>query len=198
MKKQEFLDELRGYLSGLPEQDREESLAFWGEMIDDRMEEGRTEEEAVADVGSVEEISAQIIAEVPLIKIAKETVKPKRRLKWWEILLLVLGAPIWLPLLAAAFVVLFSLFVVIGSMLIALWAVFGALAASAVGVLASVAFLIPSNVPSGIAMIGVALVCGGLSIFLFFGCQAATKGIMLLTKKMIWGMKKCFVGKERA
>ena len=101
-------------------------------------------------------------------------------------------------MLAAAFVVLFSLFVVIGSMLIALWAVFGALAASAVGVLASVAFLIPSNVPSGIAMIGVALVCGGLSIFLFFGCRAATKGIMLLTKKMIWGMKKCFVGKERA
>lgn len=198
MKKQEFLDELRGHLLGLPEQDREESLAFWGEMIDDRMEEGRTEEEAVADIGSVEEISAQIIAEVPLIKIAKETVKPKRRLRWWEILLLVLGAPVWLPLIVAAFAVLFALFVVIGSMLIVLWAVFGAIAACAVGLLASVAFLIQSNVPSGIAMIGVALVCGGLSIFLFFGCREATKGIMLLTKKMVLGMKKCFVGKERA
>ena len=56
MNKQEFLDRLRKGLSGLPQAEREERLLFYSEMIDDRMEEGLTEEEAVAALGSLEEI----------------------------------------------------------------------------------------------------------------------------------------------
>ena len=39
MTKQEFLAELRRGLSGLPQNDIEERLNFYSEMIDDRMEE---------------------------------------------------------------------------------------------------------------------------------------------------------------
>ena len=60
MRKQDFLSALKTSLLGLPKQDVEEHLNFYSEMIDDRMEEGRTEEEAVADIGSVEEIATQI------------------------------------------------------------------------------------------------------------------------------------------
>lgn len=42
MNKQEFLTELRAKLSGLPTYDVEERLSFYGEMIDDRTEEGVT------------------------------------------------------------------------------------------------------------------------------------------------------------
>lgn len=59
MNKQEFLAELQKGLSGLPQEDRDERLTFYGEMLDDRMEEGLSEEEAVAAVGSVEEIVRQ-------------------------------------------------------------------------------------------------------------------------------------------
>ena len=47
MQKQAFLDALRSQLAGLPEAEINERLNFYSEMIDDRMEEGLTEEEAV-------------------------------------------------------------------------------------------------------------------------------------------------------
>ena len=47
MRKQEFLTELRKGLSGLPQDDIEERLSFYSEMIDDQIEEGLAEEEAV-------------------------------------------------------------------------------------------------------------------------------------------------------
>ena len=52
MNKSEFLGALRKGLHGLPQDDIEERLAFYGEMIDDRTEEGLSEEEAVSAVGA--------------------------------------------------------------------------------------------------------------------------------------------------
>ena len=55
MNKQEFVERLRKGLSGLPQDDIEERLTFYSEMIDDRMEEGLSEEEAVGEIGSVDD-----------------------------------------------------------------------------------------------------------------------------------------------
>ena len=38
MNKQEFIDALRAALSGLPADDVEDRLSYYGEMIDDRIE----------------------------------------------------------------------------------------------------------------------------------------------------------------
>jgi len=65
MTKQEFLRELWNRLTELPQEDVEKSLDYYSEMIDDRVENGLTEEEAVADIGSAEEVAAQLIAELP-------------------------------------------------------------------------------------------------------------------------------------
>ena len=53
MTKQEFLLNLRKGLLGLPPQDIEERLAFYNEMIEDRIEDGLSEEEAVAEMGRI-------------------------------------------------------------------------------------------------------------------------------------------------
>ena len=53
MNKKEFLDELRVGLAGLPESDLEERLNFYEEMIDDRIDEGLTEEEAIEEANFV-------------------------------------------------------------------------------------------------------------------------------------------------
>ena len=90
MSKQEFLEQLRKGLSGLPQEDIEERVSFFNEMIEDRMDEGLTEEEAVMAAGPVEEIIEQTVADIPFAKIAKERIKPKRQLKTWEIVLLIL------------------------------------------------------------------------------------------------------------
>ena len=197
MNKQDFIASLRASLSGLPKQDVEDRLNFYSEMIDDRIEEGLTEQEAVLAIGSVTTVSSQIIADIPLSKIAKEKIKPKRGLRAWEILLLALGSPIWLSLLIAAFAVLFSLYVSIWSVIVSLWAVFASLVACAAGVIiAGIVFIVVGHALTGVCMIGAALVCAGLSIFSFFGCKAATKGLLWLTKKLALGIKKCFVKKE--
>ena len=111
MLKQEFLAQLRDALCGLPQCDIDERLTFYSEIIDDRMEDGLPEEEAVAAVGSVDEIFTQVVAEIPFSKIVKERIKPKRRLTAWEIVLLALGSPIWLSLGIAAFAVILSLYI---------------------------------------------------------------------------------------
>lgn len=74
MSKQEFLGALYNGLSGLPKEDIENSVQFYSEMIDDRMDEGMTENEAVEDIGSVNEIIQQILSESSLPKLVKRTV----------------------------------------------------------------------------------------------------------------------------
>ena len=199
MRKQEFLTRLRKGLSGLPQEDIEERLAFYSEMIDDQMEEGLAEEEAVSAVGTVDEIVTQVVAETPLAKIAKESIKTKRRLNAGEIVLLTLGSPIWLSLGISAFAVVLSIYISIWAVIISLWAVFVSLVAGSIcGALTCVIFAIGGNAFSGIAMLAAGIVCAGLSIFSFYGCKAATKGILILTKKMAIGIKNCFMKKEEA
>ena len=87
MSKQEFLAQLRKGLSGLPQDDIEERLTFYSEMIEDRMEDGLSEDEAVSSVGSVDEIVSQAVAETPLMKTSKEKRKSKRQPRAGEIVL---------------------------------------------------------------------------------------------------------------
>ncbi len=199
MNKQEFLHELRDALKGLPEADIKERIEFYSEMIDDKIEEGLSEEEAVLALGAPQDVAKQIVASTPLIKIAQERIKVKRHIKAWEIVLLALGSPIWLSLLIAAFAVIFSVFVTIWAVIISLWSVFVSLAASSFGcVVASAVFAFTDNMLPGIAVFAAGLCLAGLSIFAFFGCKAATNGMLLLTKKIALWIKRCFIKKEGA
>lgn len=198
MNKTEFLAALERALSGLPEQDVREQLAFYGELIDDRVEEGLSEEEAVKERGSVDEIAKQTLADIPLSRLVKERVKPKRALRAWEIVLVVLGFPLWFPLLLAAAVVVLALYIVLWALVIVLWAVEISLWACVLGgIAAAVIYFVKGAALQGIVMLGAALVCAGLSIFLFFGCVAASKGVVILAKKIARGIKSLFVRKER-
>ena len=166
-------------------------------MIDDRIEEGFSEDEAVAAVGNVDEVVAQIIATTPLIKIAKERAKPKKKLTALEIVLLVLGSPVWLSLLVAIIAVIFSCYVSVWSVIVSLWSVFVALAICPIGgVLGCIMDIASGYVLSGIAMLAMGIVCAGLAIFMFYGCRETTKGILIFTKKIALWIKNCFIKKE--
>lgn len=78
MTKLQFLLSLHNKLSGLPQNEIEERLNFYSEMIEDRIEDGLSEEEAVSEIGTVDEIAEQIVSDIPLTKIVKEKIKPKR------------------------------------------------------------------------------------------------------------------------
>ncbi len=197
MTKHEFITQLRVKLSGLPEREVEERLDFYAEMIDDCIEDGRTEEEAVAQIGSVDEVASQIVADIPLLAIAKKKIKPARRLKTWEIVLLCVASPVWVPLLIAAPTVAFALYVSLWAVIVSLWAAFGSLVGGAfAGIASGLALSMGANVPAGLALISAGVVCAGLSILLFFGCKAATRGIVMLAGKTVLTIKRLFIKKE--
>lgn len=199
MNKTDFLLDLTEKLSLLPVEELEERWSFYSEIIDDRMDEGLSEEEAVAELGTVDEIADQILKDIPLAKLVKEKIRPKRRFQVWEILLLILGSPVWLPLLVAVFAVVLSVYIAIWAVDISLWAVFvsvavGVLAGLAGGVLLSVMY----GGLGGITLICAGIVCAGLSIFLFFACREITRGFLWMTKKLLVATKKKFARKEGA
>lgn len=174
MTKREFLAALKAALSGLPEDEIEQQINYYSEMIDDRMEDGLSEEEAVSQIGDLEEILDQL----------PRPEKKKRRLKAGEIVLLAVGSPVWVPLLIAAAAVALSLYVSWWAILISLWAVFASLVAcGVVGVVAGIIFSFKSL--SGVSLIGAGFVSAGLSVFMFFGCKYLTEGTVVLTKKLL-------------
>lgn len=186
MTKLEFLDALYDKLSGLPDKEIEERLAFYKEMIDDGMEEGLSEEEAVQRIGEMEDILTEIPERKP------ENAKQKSS-SWVIIVLLILGAPLWISLLAAAFSVVIALYASLWSVIISLWAAEVTLWGSALGgVVGGIVLSFSGAAPAGFALIGLALICAGLSLFLFYGCKAATKGAGRLTKKISIGIRNCF------
>ena len=193
MNKKEFLKELRKGLCKLPKHDIEERLSFYGEMIDDRIEEGLSEEEAVLGVGPIDKIISQITGEAPVLKK-----KPKKTISTLEIALLILGSPIWLSLFIAAFAILFAVYVVLWSVVVALWSVAISLAACIFGgIVAAAVFFFGGNTVSAIAVLGAGVCCAGLSIFMFLICNLVTKGIISLTKKIASGIKNLFTKWER-
>lgn len=196
MNKSEFLAALREKLNGVPEDDINKSLDFYAEMIDDRVEDGMSEEEAVEALGSMEEIIAQILSEVSLPKLVKEKVKPKQALKAWEVVLLVLGAPIWVPIVLALCSVVLSAYLAVWMMIISLYVLDLSVALSGLALI-GLAFgaLIQSNFAVFGMMFGCGLILMGLSVLLFFGFNLVTKGILWLSKKILIGIKGLFIKK---
>ena len=111
MTKKEFLAALRLRLRAIPRAELRERLGFYSEIIDDKMEEGLTEGEAIAEIGNIDDVAEQILAEVEIP--AKRKKKPRNP---WQIALLIIGSPVWLP-------ILISVYAVMWSVVITLWAV---------------------------------------------------------------------------
>lgn len=198
MTKEEFIDALREKLARLPHQDREERLSFYCEMIDDRMEEGLSEVEAVAAAGPIDTIYSQIVAQVPLYRIIKDKIKPKRRLKGWEITVISTTSLIWVPLVISLLAVVIALYASLWAAVASLWAAFASLAVCApAGLVGCIAAMIDGNMALGCLFIGASLVTAGLSVLLFFGCKWATVGSAILMKKSVLTIKKQIIKKEK-
>ena len=202
MSKYEFLTNLRAKLWELPEEDKQRSVDYYAEMIDDRMEDGLSEEEAVAAIGDLDEIVKQILNETPrppqVVESTQKQNKAKNKVAPWMIVLLVLGAPLWIPLVAGVGSSVLGVYVSLWSVVIALYATAFALAVCAIGLLvAAFSLLWIRRFGKGAVMVGGALVCAGLAILIFLLSNLAAKGLVALTK-LIWnGITGIFKRKER-
>ena len=198
MDKKQFLDALRAGLQGLPPQELEDRISFYSEVIEDSIEDGLSEQEAVKAVGPVNEIIFQIVDEMPLYRLAAQKVRGKRKPGTAEILLIVLGSPVWLPLLLAAFAVVFSVYVSLWSVIISLYAAAVALFGCALGAcVLGVVSLCRSELGVGLCLVGIALAVSGVGILLMLGTNGLTKGLVWLTKCVCRLIKRSIVGEGR-
>ena len=197
MTKNEFLSELRRRIDQLSPQDIQKSLDFYAEIIDDRIESGMNEEEAVAAMAPFDEITEQILMDIPLPRLVKARLRPTRALRVWEIVLLILGFPVWFPLLISAIAVVFSVYLVLWSVVATLYAVNLTLAIAAIAALITAILLICIGNPLfGLIFLGVTLIMVGLTIFWFFLCKYTTLAALHLGRQILLGTKALFIRKE--
>lgn len=196
MNKQSYLEQIRRLLQRLPEEDRERSLAFYAESIDDRMEDGMSEEAAVATMESPEKAAEAILMDMPIPKLVKARVK-ERRMGAAEILLLALGFPLWFPLLLTVLILGLTAYLLVWAMVLALGAAVLALGLSAAALLvAGVYSIIKAVISLGVLNFGAALVLTGLTVLLGFVLVWAGKLAVKLGKWMVRGLKALLIRKE--
>ncbi len=82
MKKKEFLKKLKKGLAPMGGYERQRVLDYYDEMISDRVENGKTEEEAVAELGSPEYVIEKTLIEAGIDPSQKRNtifIRPPRR-----------------------------------------------------------------------------------------------------------------------
>ena len=199
MSRDAFIGELRHRMAGLPQETVERTVEYYGELIADSMEDGLTEEEAVARLGSLDEIVASVVKDTPLTQIVETRIQERKKKgsSGWVILLLVLGAPVWLPVLIAVLAVLFALFIALWAVVIALWAVVAAVILTGLAAMvAGVVELCRLHLAQGLVLLGGGLVCLGLCALLFLLMKLITVGTVKLCRWLWVGIKSLFVGKK--
>ena len=196
MTKVEFLNRLGEALRNVHEENRQKTLDYYAEMVDDRMDDGLSEEEAVAAVGDLDEIVQQVLSEMPqlprVVEVPVEEQTQKRsEKKIGNTLLLILGSPVWVPLLIAAVAVIFSVLVTLWAVVVSLYATAVALGAAAIGCVVASVFVAATPIAPAITL-GVGLVCAGLTILFVLLSNLAAKGMARLTKLAFQWIKSWF------
>ncbi len=196
MNKQAFLAALQEQLKGLSQNDMEKSLEYYSEMIDDQIEDGIPEEEAVSAMGAPEEIARQILMDLPLPKVVRVKTKPSRPLRVWEIVLLVLGSPVWVPLMLTAVILFAVCYMVIWVMIFALYAIDFSFAMGALaGFIQGGISLFTLGGTQAAFYFGTGLVSIGVAILLFFAFNILAVKLVHLSQQFILWTKSCFLRK---
>ena len=115
MKREEYINQLRTYLSGMPENDMNEALEYYTEYLSEVPDENLDEE--IKKLGNPEFLAKQLESEVQ--NNTQMNFSDKNSNSALKITVLILTSPIWLSLLAAYFSIYVTIICVIFSVYIA-------------------------------------------------------------------------------
>lgn len=176
MTKHEFLKRLEKAIRKLPKEERNRFLSYYKEMIEDRVEDGLTEEQAVAEMEDISVIADRILKEL----------KQKKKKGWiWA----AISSPIWVPVLAIGICAICVVGLAVYCCVIAL------LLCGLVGCIGLAGTIIGGgDIASGVFTLGVGLALMGIGLLLLGpvnrGAKATTSAI-----KRLWHKRR---GKETA
>ncbi|HCM90280.1 MULTISPECIES: DUF1700 domain-containing protein [Vagococcus] len=191
MTQNQFITTLRRELLKRNVLDTETHINYYQEIIADYIEDGFTEESAVAKIGAIDDIVATITKEKnqPIDVIHKNSKSP---LIWT---LLIIGSPLWLS-------ILLSIILLIASGIIILWCLpltLGSL--SFAFLLTGIVSLVGATFNSGIyyvvTQLGVGIFTAGLGLLLLLGTTYSSQVIFSLTKKLSTPLTRIFRQKGR-
>ncbi|MCR5250216.1 MAG: DUF1700 domain-containing protein [Lachnospiraceae bacterium] len=198
MNKEEYLAEIGCRLSGLPQEEIDNRLAYYGEMIDTRVGAGIREADAIQEIGTVDQVVELTMSELHLSSLIAQKGRSMMSDKGGKILLFLLLFPIWFPLLigfgAAALAIVIGVWSVIFSLYVAVFALgVGSLACIVLAVL----YFVKGNAPGGGLMLGAGMIVSGVMLLLLQINKLIVKGVLALTRLAGRGIKGIFVGKKR-
>ena len=190
MTKAEFMHQLRKMTSSMPQQEADRYTQYYREMIDDAVEEGMSEQEAVNSLGTMDEIEAFIRENstmpagqsFPRVTQYVPQEVNKKRLPVWAIVLIIVGFPIWFSILC----VLFSVYISGWAVIVSLYA--AALSVGVSGIVVGAAGFFIGDFGIIMMFLGAGLVCLGLSVLAFTGLIQLTKLYVKFTGFIV---KKC-------
>lgn len=196
MTKSEYLEELRSRLTAASVANIDSRIDYYSEMIDDRIEDGMTEEDAIASMESIDSIVETFQLEKPVATLVKEKVRKSTEtasqnghLAIW-IVLAILGSPLWIPLLIVALSVLLVIVIVLFVIIITIFSVFLAIGCAAIACVAAPFFAVNVTTVGLLGTIGAALICTGIVIVLWKPVLAVCRWLFNLIGGMFKGLKR--------
>lgn len=188
MNKSTFIETLRRLLKPLGKDECNKFISYYEEIIEDYKESGLTEQEIVEKIGSPESIANNILSEQDSININI----PSFKSKILNIVLLILGFPLWGSLLLAAVLLVLSAYIIIwcipfttGVSSIAFFA------ASLFSIIGS-PFMMADILSVGIVQLGIGVALVGISILLGLITIYLSKKILVITNKLTFKVFKLF------
>lgn len=191
MNRDEFLAALRGEIDSLDLHDRNRFLDYYREMIDDCIENGMPEADAVASMGDVRSIAERILSDIepnadaninpnitPDLTPNADSDTDKNKQDPGEentkkssighdlmVALIVMTAVIWIPLIFAAAAVILAVYIVMWSVVLVAYSLSVAFIAATA---ATIHFAVTSAITGSLGIttisVGGAFICFGLSI----------------------------------
>ena len=192
MKKKEFLKKLKKGLAPMGGYERQRVLDYYDEMISDRIETGKTEEEAVAELGSPEYVIEKTLIEAGIDPSQKQAFfkEPDGKIKTVWLVVLIAGAPLWFGLACGLFGLAVGLFCAVigiaaGVISACLGMVFGGFGMFVYGF-----YELFQSVGSGLMCISGGLVAFSLGAFLSLGIWVLSKKAFIKIKSIIKSRRK--------
>lgn len=195
MNRVEYLAALKSALSQMPAEELEKQLAYYDELIADMCEDGMSEEEATARLGAPDAVAEELLAALPLSTLVKSRIRSAGGSSALTVVLLVLGFPLWFPLLVSVFAVVLSLVITLWALVIGFAAVVFSLGVTAIA--APVALVAGWFQGSPLMVAGYALIAGGLCLLGVLALPPLCGAMARLCRVIGRGVKSIFIKKER-
>lgn len=172
MTKSKFIRQLKKRLRN--RSDAASVLEFYSESIDERIESGMSEEEAVAAAGDPDAIIGTISSELP---------SEKNHGKTWEKVLLIAGSPVWGSIALALICAALAIYIALWSIVLALYCVSVGVAGGVLCSLYEIGYmLIGGRFPEALFYLGTGFACAGLIIPFWYLATLSAKGVIRLNK----------------